>query len=477
MSDLLNRLERIISSHRLLSRSQPVLIAVSGGLDSMVLLRLLQQLSKKHGWQLAVAHFNHRLRGRSSDADESLVRREAQKLKLPFFVGRSDVRKAARRHKLSVEMAARRLRHEFLSRTARTLKIQTVALAHHADDQLELFFLRLFRGSGGEGLAGMKWRNPSPHDQTIELVRPLLDVPKSMLAAYAAAHRIRFREDASNALLDIPRNRIRHKLLPLLRTQFQPALDRTLPRVMEIIGAEAEFVSQIAAEWIRQMGAAKGARKQRRRHSPQGIAFWTFTDLPMPVQRRCIQLQLRELGLTMDFELVEQLRTRANLPITAHAEGAPAAHCVFRDDNGRVLLRDAKAAEFKQSEQAIDLATGSGNVVFDGVRITWRLSSDKGAGFKETPCQELFDAQKIGLSIALRHWRPGDRFQPIGMPQPIKLQDLFTNAKVPRSRRHLLMVAVTHKGEIFWVEGLRISERFKLTKNTIRRLQWHWTRF
>ena len=469
MSDLLNRLDRMITSHRLLSRSQPVLIAVSGGLDSMVLLHLLHQLSKKHDWQLAVAHFNHQLRGGSSDADERLVKRGAQKLKLPFFVQRADVRKAARRYGLSVEMAARRLRHEFLARTAAKLKIQTIALAHHADDQLELFFLRLFRGSGGEGLAGMKWRNPSPHDRTIQLVRPLLDVPKLMLVAYAADHGIRFREDASNALLDIPRNRIRHKLLPLLRSEFQPALDRTLPRVMEIIGAEAEFVSQLAADWIVQLRRIKAPRKRKSAHP-------TFAELPIPVQRRCVQLQLRQIGFSGDFELVEQLRTRPNFPIAANKEGSPAPQCVFRNDQGKVVLRVLNPAEFNKNDHRIELATNSGHVSFDGVRITWLLSSKKAADFKTSPGREVFDAEKIGSHITLRHWLPGDRFQPIGMLEPVKLQDLFTNAKVPRDRRHSLTVAAADQEEIFWVEGLRISERFKLTKNTIRRLHWHWHR-
>src|SRR5438552_4036069 len=129
-------------------------------------------------------------------------------------------------------MAARKRRHDFLARTALRMRISTVALAHHADDQLELFFLRLLRGSGGEGLAGMKWRNLSPSDPRIQLARPLLDQPKSALRAYAAEQKIVFREDASNALVDIQRNHVRHELLPLLRKKFQPALGKTISRVM-----------------------------------------------------------------------------------------------------------------------------------------------------------------------------------------------------------------------------------------------------
>jgi len=158
VSELLQQVERQIQNHRLLKRGQKILVAVSGGLDSMVLLHCLQALSAKRRWKLAVAHFNHQLRGRSSDADETLVRQTASALKLPFVAGSANVQAFAAKSKLSVEMAARKLRHEFFARVARERHIQVVALAHHADDQVELFFLRLLRGAGGEGVAGMKSR-------------------------------------------------------------------------------------------------------------------------------------------------------------------------------------------------------------------------------------------------------------------------------------------------------------------------------
>ena len=239
-----------IRARQLFGPGQRILVAVSGGVDSMVLLHVLHELAAGHGWRLTVAHLNHQLRGRSSEADERLVRRTAQKLQLPLVAERAAVRELARSRGLSLEMAARKLRHDFLARTAKRRHIPVVALAHHADDQLELFFLRLLRGSGGEGLAGMKWRTPSPSDAGIELVRPLLDQPKAVLVEYAADHRIRYREDASNAVLDFQRNRIRHELLPLLRRKYQPALDKTISRVMDIVGAEAEFVGGEAEEWL-----------------------------------------------------------------------------------------------------------------------------------------------------------------------------------------------------------------------------------
>ncbi|HUB87009.1 MAG TPA: tRNA lysidine(34) synthetase TilS, partial [Verrucomicrobiae bacterium] len=232
MTDLLQRVENSIRNRTLIPRGEKILVAVSGGLDSMVLLCALKNLSARHKWKIVVAHFNHRLRGRACEADEKLVRQIAAKLKLPVVVENADVKSFAETSKLSIEMAARKLRHEFFARVARQRKIKTFALAHHADDQVELFFLRLLRGAGSEGLAGMKWKSSSPADKTILLVRPLLDLTKSELWKFARENKIRFRHDATNFSTDYLRNRIRNELLPLLKRNYQPALGKIILRLM-----------------------------------------------------------------------------------------------------------------------------------------------------------------------------------------------------------------------------------------------------
>ena len=454
MSNLLRAIERTILTRRLIRPGQSILVAVSAGLDSMVLLEALRRLAPANRWKLTVAHFNHQLRGRASEADEKWMARITEEWDLPLVVGRAPVRTFASRHGLSLEMAARGLRHEFLARSACNRGVETIALAHHADDQVELFFLRLLRGAGAEGLAGMKWSSPSPSDPAITLIRPLLGCAKAELRLFADQQSLTFREDASNASLDFLRNRIRHELLPLLVKQYQPALRRTTLRLMDILSAEAEFITQTAEAWLR-----------KKRRPP-------FERLPAAIQRRCLQLGLFKLGLDVDFDLVERLRAAADQPVAVSPQTS-----VCRDAAGQVRLRPTAPIVFNPRQLIVDLTRKSGMVVFGRLKISWEIQR-RGQGSlptrERTAGTEYFDADKVGPSIVLRHWRRGDRYQPIGMTSRVKLQDLFCNQKVPRAERHRRVIAATTRGGLIWVQGLRIADLFKLDKGTVRRLKWDW---
>jgi tRNA(Ile)-lysidine synthase len=462
VSQFLERLENEILCRRLLSRGTKILVAVSGGLDSMALLRALDSFAKKWRLKITVAHFNHQLRGRSSDTDERLVRKTAATMKLSVVIGRADVKKFAQQSKLSIEMAARKLRHDFFAETARARKIPVVALAHHADDQVELFFLRVLRGAGGEGLAGMKWHAASPADKKISLVRPLLSVTKDELRGFVRENKIQFREDATNLSSDFLRNRIRNELLPLLRKNYQSGLDKTILRLMEITGAESDFAGDAAAKFWRQAG------ESAQTNAPDSAAN-DFGKLPVALQRRILQSQLAEFGLVADFELVERLRKSAG-KIFSVGPGLS----VSRAADGRLKLRKQPSAEFNSDKIEIVLQGRAGQGDFDGVKFGWSFGSGSQRHSLHQTGREIFDAEKIGNKIILRHWRAGDRFLPIGLKSAVKLQDLFTNRKIPRERRRELILATTAVGEIFWVEGLRISENFKLTPQTKRRLAWRW---
>jgi tRNA(Ile)-lysidine synthase len=447
---LAEQVDAAITARQLLGEGDNVLIGVSGGADSMVLLHLLHGLSGAHGWTLMVAHFNHRLRGRASDADAKLLLRTCEKLGVRYEAGSADVKKFARGRKLSTEMAARELRHAFLAETAANLGVKRISLAHHADDQVELFLLRLLRGSSTLGLGGMHWASPSPANPSITLIRPLLDTPKARIVAYATENKVKFREDATNSTTDILRNRIRHKLLPLLRREYQPGIDEVLLRQGDLLREDADYLVKETQRWL-------------------GRGEPAFAELPPALQRRALHMRLLAAGIQPDFALVEKLR---------HAPGtwiSISAQFTCRATSAGEIETRALEREPENSDEAVEVNVADCSVEFAGVLLSWSIAQ-RARRSAARAGKEFFDADLVGDRIVLRHWRPGDRFQPIGMAKPVKLQDLFVNNKVPRALRARLIVATTASGDLFWVEGLRISEAFKISASTQRRLNWSWQR-
>lgn len=481
----IDRVGGTLQKRGLVQKGARIVVAVSGGLDSMVLLHVLHAMAAQNQWELLVAHFNHQLRRRASDADERLVAKVALELKLPMIEGRGDVAELQKETGVSLEMAARKLRHQFLADAAVKFsggfncvaperQIPTVALAHHADDQSELFFLRLFRGAGGEGIAGMRWSNASPVNPAVRLIRPLLDQPKSALLHYARHEEVPYREDASNKQTDILRNRIRHRLLPLLRSEFQTDVDAKISRLMDTVGAEADLVKSEAGKWL------------DNKKPP------LFEPLPVAIQRQVIRLQLRLSGIEPEFECVEHLRSNPDKPLSV-ARGLTA----LRDVTGRIVVGVPESLDFRSGQTRLDFSGHGGQADIRGLRIEWQVLTGKALAhlkndlFVDTENRrkvskeqrqaaltsfgcEYFDADAIGRCATLRHWRAGDRFQPIGMTHSAKIQDIMTNLKVSAANRRATVVAGVENGMLFWVQGLRISESCKIRPQTKRCLRWTW---
>jgi tRNA(Ile)-lysidine synthase len=450
-------LEASLRTRRLLRDGQRILVAVSGGLDSVVLLHALHALAPRHRWRLVVAHFNHQLRGTASAGDERFVRALATRLGLPCVTGRWPKADHAAARQLGLEMAARLARHRFLARAARTARCPTVALAHHEDDQVELFFLRLLRGAGGEGLAGMKAAGPAWADPRLTLVRPLLGQTRADLAGWASGQRLRHRVDATNLDLDRDRNWLRHELLPRLARRFGEGSFAAILRTMEVAGVEARFAQEAAEAWL----ARPGARP--------------WANLHPAVQRQAVVRQLLGLGVPAEFDLVERLRGQPGRPVTAAG-----GRRVVLNAAGKLAFTPVPAAEgeFDATEVTLDLRRAGARTLGES-RVAWRprpvtVRPGPRRPPRPVPGREQFDADRVGPTVRLRHWRPGDRFQPIGMAAAVKLQDLFTNGKIPAARRRSLWVAENAVGTLFWVEGLRIGEVAKLTPRTRRVLEWRW---
>lgn len=465
--DLAELVETVLRRERLLLDGEAVLAAVSGGLDSMVLLDVLHGLAGKCGWDLTVAHFNHGLRGEESDGDERLAREVAARLGLGFVSERADVGLAAKAKGISLEMAGRELRHRFLAQIAVDRGIGWAALGHHADDQLELFFLRALRGAGSEGLGGMRICGRSAYSENLLLVRPFLERRKADLRAYAEKRGLVFREDATNWSGDVLRNRIRHELWPCLAGMGLSAVEKNVLRSMRILADEHQFVEAQSREWLR------GKRKGR------------FSELAAAVQREILRLELLRLGVAPSFSWIELLR---------HSEVGQAVEVcggrrLRRDERGRLADALDKPVSFLEAEAMVELAGGE-SVFFGGLELRFTVQTIQAAGDEQDFLKEkaksgegkaffgveFFDAGLLEPKIRLRHWRSGDCFWPIGMAGTVKLQDWFVNEKVPMRERRLRVVAESGKDGLFWVEGMRIGERFKVGSGTKRVVRLEWRR-
>jgi len=285
---------KFLDDQKLFERGDALLLGISGGADSISLLSLMSKWAKVRGWKIKVAYFDHLLR-KDSKRESAHIKKECQKLKVPFIEGRGDVKRLKESQKLSLEEAARKLRYDFLRKEAKKFKNAKIVVAHHLNDQVETFFVQLLKGAGLGGLSGM-----SP-DQ-FNIVRPLLCVTKSEIEEYLKAKKIKFFLDKTNRSEKIVRNKVRRKLLPYLERQFDFNLLKTIPKLMTILKEEHLYLEQLAQAW----------RRTYLRRTAEGVYIETgdFRQLPKALQRRVIKITLDQLSVQRNYSSLHVERNR-----------------------------------------------------------------------------------------------------------------------------------------------------------------------
>jgi tRNA(Ile)-lysidine synthase len=425
-----------------------VLVAVSGGPDSVALLHLLVRLRPVLGLELGVAHYDHGLRGEDSRGDATFVAELAQSLDLSGHMDRGEVKEAARRDKVSVQMAARQLRGQFFRDTFKAHGYTKLALGHTADDQVELFWLRLLRGAGLDGLKGME---PATAEG---LVRPLLAVGKAVLLAWLDQENLPYRLDASNLSRAYLRNRVRLDLLPHLSGLYNPRLAQTIWRTQALLREDEILLRQeTAAAWDRV------ARKLA--EECYALELEPFLSLKETWQRRMLRFGVSKVSesLTLSAAQVGAL--------LALAKSAGSGGLISLGENVQVARAGVALHLFKALPEPCRMVTllpdHLGEVESpDGWR--WRLSrrTVRPGDPWPPPGVAWLNPDRISLPLEVRAWRPGDRFWPQGAPGLKKLQDFLVDAKIPRwLRPHLPLVATNQ--EIIWVAGLRLADPVKIT--------------
>jgi tRNA(Ile)-lysidine synthetase-like protein len=443
---------RFVRSKRVLEGGERVLVAVSGGQDSTALLVVLARLAEELDVQLAVAHFDHMLRScQEARDDEAAVRDLAEGLGLTFANGAADVPARVRQRRESVEEAARYLRFDFLRREARRLKASVVALGHTRGDRVETVLLHLLRGSGLDGLIGLRPRSPWPMGRGPALARPLLETTRAETLRYCREVGLIPREDPTNLLLQATRNRLRHEALPMLR-RVNPRLDEALCRLGQ---AAADAVDQLDAaadaEWRSQASLEDGA-----------VAFSraAFGSLSPALRARLLRRAVRRLArFADDLEAVHiaavedalsKRRGRVSLPHGLTASVAPREIRIGRS-------RRSPAAAIAETALAVP-----GRTELPGWTATAEIVRPPPVELRpRTRFEAWLDADAAGPPLTVRSRRPGDRLRPLGLGGEKKLQDVLVDAKVPQEERDAVPLVCASWG-IVWVVGHRLDERAAL---------------
>jgi len=475
-------------SSRLLSavQRQPFLrpgtrigVAVSGGADSVALLLLLLEMREKLGLVLSVVHFNHKLRGRASDGDETFVAKLAGRFDVPFFVARENISTKAKRERSNLEDAARRARYAFFDRLVSEGRLDKVAVAHTADDQAETVLAHILRGTGLAGLAGI-------HPQSGCVFRPLLKLRRAELRAYLRSRRQPWREDATNRDTKRTRARIRLKLLPLLEKQFQPAVVEHLCRLADLAREDDAWLESSAELRLflnakEDKGAWHIALKDLVGPQPQPGEPKNLDDLwsrqaPEAMSKRLIRL------------LVKKVKPRSGQLGSIHVDAV--LHLAQQPDSGKFLQlpggvevrRERDSLSFRPMPQtstarsqslakpysfAVDIRSGQAEVslVERSCVLRFTVIDWPPEGGETSVTGAVLDRDRLGVPLVVRNWRPGDSVRPLGHQKPHRLSRLLNEVGASRWEK-VSWPVLTSGGKIAWTRGLPVAADFAVGGST-----------
>ena len=461
---LLARARRYIVDHGLIPPGTRVLVAVSGGPDSTCLLLVLAALRRSLRFEIAAAYFDHGLRGaRAAEREPNAVRALCQQLGVPFRSGAGDVRAHAKARGISIEEAARELRSRYLARAARAARCDAVAAGHTRDDQAETVLLHLLRGTGLRGLAAMAPSTPWPlptRSAAPRLVRPLLCLSRQETERCCRAAGVTPLRDPTNRSRSHLRNRLRHELLPRLR-RYNPRIEEALARLATAAAGDVELLERLAAATLAGGSNDDGAVR---------IARKAFGELPEALRAHALRLAFARLlgdARGLSERHVRAVLRAAAMPGVARLD-LPRGLRVSVERNSIVL-----AAKRAPAPRALPARTVALPVPGAARLGPWTVRAeliDRPRNLRPANGRAaLLDPDACG-ALSVRRRRPGDRFHPLGLPVPKKLQDFLVDAHVPRAQRDALPLVCGERG-IAWVVGQRPAEWAKVGPSTRRALR------
>jgi len=447
-----------VRTHNQIPPHTRLVVAVSGGQDSVCLLHVLVRLREEMQVDLHIAHLDHQLRGTESSGDARYVAGLARRFGIPATIEKCDVRAYHAERDVTLEEAAREVRYAFLTGIAQSIGAERVATGHTTDDHVETVLMHIIRGAGTTGLRGLqpvtRWQSKK---DGIMVIRPLLGVTREETGEYCRRHRMRPRVDASNYSLSPLRNRLRHHLLPLLR-EYNPHIAEAMVRTARIAADDLVILERETARLWEEVVS--------RQEDTLAIEKAGLAGLPVGLQRSILRRGLEELlGSLMDIEArhIEEMVAFTNLP--AGRRLSLPGGLYFTVEYDRFLLGSDPSALCPYPELNGEFTVSvPGHTEIPGWRVETSII-EAGPVRGEDEFTAHFDAANVPERLSVRTRQPGDRFQPLGMKDAKKLGEFMIDARVPRTWRARVPL-VCSCGRILWVVGWRINDRVKVTKST-----------
>jgi tRNA(Ile)-lysidine synthase len=426
--------EDYISKEKLFEKKDKVLLAVSGGIDSVMMCELFH----RHQFHFAIAHCNFKLRGEESDGDEDFVKKLAKKYKVPFFHTSFDTKKYTDAKKVSIQMGARELRYEWFEKIRSENNFDHIATAHHLNDSMETILINLVRGTGIAGLHGIAPKRD-------RIIRPLLFLKREQIEKFVKENKLKYREDSSNHSTKYLRNKIRKKIVPVLK-ELNPDIEQTFEELIQKAKQAETFIEKAIQDIKKNISTKKNNALHISIEKLKNTGSIDFVLFHLLKEYHFNETTLKDIRSSLDKQSGKRFFS--------------ATHQLNKDREDLII-----SAIEKNSEELFFIEEGKRKIETSKFTILTKEMDVELFKMNPDPAIAFLDAKKLVFPLQIRKWKPGDRFTPLGLKSDKKLSDFFTGEKLSIQQKENTFVILSGE-EIVWIMGLRISERYKITKNT-----------